>query len=459
MTERIDNLRDSFNSRDGASDELSGASFDEAGAVELKSVLASWSAPVEASAALRARLVISYRQQFVAQKEEQQMEGYGITKNFGAGYAFAGGAHAEFQLTILEHESLPRRLAAEVAAVARDSRLTREELRHDPLGFARRLVVAYGAMTRRVLAQENVGYGVLASLAVVTAVVVTLVAFDHNRTRNLLAERAREDLVFLGMADVPTEHTSPDATGAGMASAGHGGGQKAKLEKPGGGGGGGRLEDKPAVTGKLPQATLAPQVLAPDPHPPTIKNPQLPTAATIQADPVLFPPDTRATNYGDPKSKATELSSGSGTGNGIGDGTGGGVGSGNGTGYGRGEGFNTGGDHAKIGGGGASAGAGGYDYDRIHKISEVTRRAQIIDRPEPLYTEEARKDQVTGTVALRLVLNANGTVTNITAISRLPDGLTEKAMEAARRIKFTPAEKDGHKVSQYATINYNFNIY
>jgi outer membrane biosynthesis protein TonB len=41
----------------------------------------------------------------------------------------------------------------------------------------------------------------------------------------------------------------------------------------------------------------------------------------------------------------------------------------------------------------------------------------------------------------------------------LPDGLTEKAMEAARRIQFTPAEKDGRRVSQYATINYNFNIY
>jgi outer membrane biosynthesis protein TonB len=44
-------------------------------------------------------------------------------------------------------------------------------------------------------------------------------------------------------------------------------------------------------------------------------------------------------------------------------------------------------------------------------------------------------------------------------VSRLPDGLTEKAIEAARRISFTPAEKDGRKVSQYVTIEYNFNIY
>jgi outer membrane biosynthesis protein TonB len=37
--------------------------------------------------------------------------------------------------------------------------------------------------------------------------------------------------------------------------------------------------------------------------------------------------------------------------------------------------------------------------------------------------------------------------------------LTEKAIEAAKRIQFIPAEKDGHKVSQYVVISYNFNIY
>jgi TonB family protein len=64
-----------------------------------------------------------------------------------------------------------------------------------------------------------------------------------------------------------------------------------------------------------------------------------------------------------------------------------------------------------------------------------------------------------GTVVVRLVLNANGTVTSVVAFSRLLDGLTEKAIEAARRIRFTPAEREGRKVAQYATINYNFNIY
>ena len=60
---------------------------------------------------------------------------------------------------------------------------------------------------------------------------------------------------------------------------GKGGGSKPKQEKPGGGGGGGRQEQKPASFGKTPQASLTvPQVVAPDPHPPTIKNPALPMA-------------------------------------------------------------------------------------------------------------------------------------------------------------------------------------
>ena len=60
-----------------------------------------------------------------------------------------------------------------------------------------------------------------------------------------------------------------------------------------------------------------PKVVALEPLVRKSKNPALPMPATLDADPVLFPPDTRQLNYGDPKSKSTTASSGSGTGNGI----------------------------------------------------------------------------------------------------------------------------------------------
>jgi len=95
----------------------------------------------------------------------------------------------------------------------------------------------------------------------------------------------------------------------------------------------------------------------------------------------------------------------------------------------------------------------------IFASREVTTRALIQKKPEPLYTDRARRNQVTGTVRLRLVLGADGTVQHIYPTRRLPDGLTEAAVEAARKIKFIPAIKDGRPVSQFVTIEYNFNIY
>ncbi|HZH30287.1 MAG TPA: energy transducer TonB [Pyrinomonadaceae bacterium] len=95
----------------------------------------------------------------------------------------------------------------------------------------------------------------------------------------------------------------------------------------------------------------------------------------------------------------------------------------------------------------------------VYTQTDVTRKAVINHKPAPEYTVEARHNTVTGGVRLRLVLAADGTVRNIVPLTTLPDGLTEEAVEAARDIEFTPAEKDGRAVSQYATVEYNFNIY
>jgi len=53
----------------------------------------------------------------------------------------------------------------------------------------------------------------------------------------------------------------------------------------------------------------------------------------------------------------------------------------------------------------------------------------------------------------------SGSVTNISTIRGLPDGLTERAIAAAKIIKFTPAMKDGHPVSMWMQLEYNFNLY
>ena len=301
--------------------------------------------------------------------------------------------------------------------------------------------------------------GMVSAVVFLIAIVGVVIALNWGGRGALLAENnPNEELTVEQMLDIPDEQPTPDPGTAGL-NKGSGGGSKPKPERAAGGGGGGREESKPASFGKVPQASLeVPQVVAPDPKPVLPKNPALPVAATVVADPMLVPPDARMLPYGDYKSKSTDPSSGPGTGNGIGTGQGGGIGPGEGGGLGPGRGGNIGGGDFNAGGGGPGGGGGG-DYSRVFTGKEVTSKARLISKPEPQYTEDARKNQVTGTVVLKCVFSSNGTVTGIRTVSGLPYGLTERAIAAAKQIKFVPATKDGHQVSMWMQLEYNFNLY
>jgi TonB family protein len=83
----------------------------------------------------------------------------------------------------------------------------------------------------------------------------------------------------------------------------------------------------------------------------------------------------------------------------------------------------------------------------------------VAKKREPGYTTDARKDKIEGTVILRCVFAANGKVTNIRILSGLPDGLTDRAIKAAQKIRFKPATKDGKPVSMWMQLEYNFNLH
>ncbi len=95
----------------------------------------------------------------------------------------------------------------------------------------------------------------------------------------------------------------------------------------------------------------------------------------------------------------------------------------------------------------------------VWNAKDVTRKAIVVWKSEPLYTEEARAHQIRGDVSLQVVLGENGYVTDITVVKGLIDGLTEAAIEAARNIRFFPAEKDGQRVAQRAMLEYHFDLY
>src|SRR5215204_3809519 len=351
-----------------------------------------------------------------------------------------GNEREELHLTFLEDEGLTRRLVKELKAVGHEAELTWPEFKRDPVGFTRRSATAYGTAGWKFVSQRNVAVAIAAAFVIIGSVVVFVVAMENIRSKQLANKNPYEDLELVGYVDneIPKEQPTPEKGTAGT-NEGKGGGSKPKQDKPAGGGGGGRQEQTPASQGKLPTAQLeVPPILTANPKPPP-PNPHLPTPVTMQVDPMLVKVDPRDIPYGLRNSTAPVPSSGPGRGGGMGEGGGG--------------------DRHDGGGGPGGGGGGGIDYTRPFKQNEVTRKAVITFKPEPGFTEDARKNNVTGVVRLRAILHASGGIQGISVVKGLPDGLTEKAISAARQIRFTPAEKDGRSVSQYVVLEYNFNIY
>lgn len=95
---------------------------------------------------------------------------------------------------------------------------------------------------------------------------------------------------------------------------------------------------------------------------------------------------------------------------------------------------------------------------RKHKDDPAYQRPTLLNRPMPLYTSEARAQRLQGTVELAVLISEKGDVSSVLVFSRLGYGLDEEAVKAARRIKFTPATKDGKPVPYWSRVIVEFNI-
>lgn len=112
---------------------------------------------------------------------------------------------------------------------------------------------------------------------------------------------------------------------------------------------------------------------------------------------------------------------------------------------------------SSYGTGGAGYGSGGCRARRS-MYSATVRSAEVYYQPTPQYTSAAQKNQVEGDVTVRVTLGADGTVSSVEPVTRLPYGLTEEAVRAARQIRFNPATRDGSPVDEVKTITYSFNL-
>src|SRR5262249_23939805 len=83
---------------------------------------------------------------------------------------------------------------------------------------------------------------------------------------------------------------------------------------------------------------------------------------------------------------------------------------------------------------------------------------EIISKPRPQYTEEARALKLEGAVLLRVLFTAQGEVRVLETVRGLGHGLDENAVQVARQIRFKPALRNGVAVDSRATVQIIFQL-
>lgn len=371
---------------------------------------------------------------------------------------------SEFHLTLISELSLVQRLAIEIRFVAQRLRRAWPSIRRNPVGFLRQEIHLFRLQVGRAVRRPYVVSGLATALALIVVVTLTILIMDKRSSDQFISDDGLNELVRTVTIDLKTNPNPESKPGVGAGSngrvgfdQGRGEGSRPTPARAQGGGGGGTNNPLTASQGRVPVPSAIP---APIPTTYARALQALP-AAGIDIDPVLWK-DLPLPNYGDPRSKSTVASNGPGEGGGVGDGKGDGIGSGENNGVGPGSKGNIGGGKNERGccGQGGSAGDNPDDNpNRVFKPNELTTHARVLLKPEPQYTEEARKGGVTGTVILSVVFSSDGQVTNIHAVQTLCCGLTEKAMAAAKLIRFEPATRNGRAVSTHMQLVYNFNLY
>ncbi len=95
---------------------------------------------------------------------------------------------------------------------------------------------------------------------------------------------------------------------------------------------------------------------------------------------------------------------------------------------------------------------------RPPSASALNTPVEILDKPRPIYTEEARRAAIEGEVLIEVLFGASGQVRVSRVLRGLGHGLDERAVDAAERIRFRPAMRGGAPVDSSAVVHIVFQL-
>jgi TonB family protein len=217
---------------------------------------------------------------------------------------------------------------------------------------------------------------------------------------------------------------------------------------PGGGGGGGgvkiplptrRAQRQAPVIKKVSSPVPEVQPPPPPPEPKPDPPPPPPPEPVVQA-PVVPKPADPVEVKGDPAPvpKPPVADQGSGSGGGAGTGAGQGVGEGTGPGIGP----------------GSGGGEGGGPY----RPGAGIEPPRLLREVKGTYTDDARRRGIQGDVQLEIVIRRDGSVGDIRLLRGLDRGLDQRAIEAVRQWRFSPAKRHGTPVDVIVDVSVEFKL-
>jgi TonB family protein len=84
--------------------------------------------------------------------------------------------------------------------------------------------------------------------------------------------------------------------------------------------------------------------------------------------------------------------------------------------------------------------------------------AEILSKPTPVYTQEARSLRIEGEVLLEVILEASGNLRVLRVVHGLGHGLDDNAVKAAQQIRFKPATKNGQPADSTVVLHIIFQL-
>jgi TonB family protein len=98
----------------------------------------------------------------------------------------------------------------------------------------------------------------------------------------------------------------------------------------------------------------------------------------------------------------------------------------------------------------------------VHPHAEVAAGpvlpAEILSKPTPIYTAEARSLGIEGEVLLEVVLQASGSLQVVRVVRGLGHGLDDNAVKAAEQIRFRPAMRNGQPADSKVVLHIVFQL-